>query len=192
VLKEILLLAILTLIILSIVTTTYLVTPIPKISAQTVDKSRPTFSMDGGDSLKGSELQPLSEGPITIKAKVEELKSRGVTLEPYAKTQQPVLTKNKDGYYQLFNNGQYGIWWSKSTGAHEVHGDILTKWRQLGFDKGWLGYPTSDEKDLPEVPTGRYNQFEHGVIAKADGIQASNYPDLADAVRRVKVSDLPS
>lgn len=47
------------------------------------------------------------------------------------------------------------------TGAHEVHGAILDLWASLGFERSRLGYPTSDETDMPG---GRVSHFEHGQI----------------------------
>ncbi|MGH2557533.1 MAG: LGFP repeat-containing protein [Thermomicrobiales bacterium] len=62
-----------------------------------------------------------------------------------------------------FNHFQRGsIFWSPTTGAWEVHGDILGKWASLGWERSWLGYPTSDEQDFPDG--GRANTFQGGAI----------------------------
>jgi uncharacterized protein with LGFP repeats len=53
------------------------------------------------------------------------------------------------------------IFWSPSSGAHEVHGSIATKWRSLGSESGFLGYPMSDEVG---VTGGRASQFQGGNI----------------------------
>jgi hypothetical protein len=65
---------------------------------------------------------------------------------------------------------QYGaIYWSPWTGAHEVHGEIWQTWLNLGGAEygsprnGPLGYPRSDELELPDG-TGRYSHFELGSI----------------------------
>jgi len=122
----------------------------------------------------------LSEGPLAIKKKSQSLISIGFSgiLDPG--TPEPALTKNKDGYYQFFDSGKYGIWWSKETGAHEVHGEILAKWRELGFETGFgLGYPISDQKEFSDIPGTRYNQFQGGVLAwtQIDDV-TSYYPTL--------------
>lgn len=45
-----------------------------------------------------------------------------------------------------FIHCQHGsIYWSPETGAHEVHGAIRDKWGQLHWERGALGYPTTDE-----------------------------------------------
>lgn len=56
------------------------------------------------------------------------------------------------------------IYWSSSTGAFEVHGDIRQKFRDLGGPAGDLGFPTSDEQDIPGVAGGRFNTFENGSL----------------------------
>ncbi|MBD2094064.1 hypothetical protein H6F90_02705 [Trichocoleus sp. FACHB-591] len=64
-----------------------------------------------------------------------------------------------------FNHFEYGsIYWTPRTGAHEVHGDIHAKWASLGYERSWLGYPITDELDLPGYSGGRYSQFEGGYI----------------------------
>ncbi|RMH32515.1 MAG: hypothetical protein D6690_13570 [Nitrospirae bacterium] len=53
------------------------------------------------------------------------------------------------------------IYWSGRTGAHEVHGDIHKKYQDLNGPLGNLGFPTSDEADIPRhADAGRMNTFE--------------------------------
>jgi uncharacterized protein with LGFP repeats len=47
------------------------------------------------------------------------------------------------GVYQMYQGG--AIVWSPATGAHESTGAIRTRYAQLGYETGVLGYPTSDE-----------------------------------------------
>ncbi|PSN14865.1 hypothetical protein C7293_09780 [filamentous cyanobacterium CCT1] len=62
-----------------------------------------------------------------------------------------------------FNHFQGGsIYWTPSTGAHEVHGAIRDKWAELGWERSWLGYPITDEIEFPEG--GRVSSFQHGTI----------------------------
>ena len=57
------------------------------------------------------------------------------------------------------------IYWSQRTGAFEVHGDIRTRYRDMGGPGGELGFPTSDELDIPEeAGAGRFNTFERGSL----------------------------
>lgn len=82
---------------------------------------------------------------------------------------------DRDGrfnHFRAFGGGgsaDKSIYWTPATGAHEVHGDIRDKWAGLGWERGYLGYPTSDEMqmDLPPglpVRSARANHFEQGTI----------------------------
>jgi uncharacterized protein with LGFP repeats len=54
-------------------------------------------------------------------------------------------TGTPDGFGR-FNHFQGGsIYWTPSTGAHEVHGVIRDKWASMGWERSFLGYPISDE-----------------------------------------------
>lgn len=66
------------------------------------------------------------------------------------------------GRYNHFNNGGSSIFWSPETGAQGIWGDIKQKWAELGWERSYLGYPTSDETDFPDG--GRVNSFQHGGI----------------------------
>lgn len=64
-------------------------------------------------------------------------------------------------FFQEYANG--AIYWSRTSGAFEVHGAILDKYRSLGGSSGFLGFPTTDETGTPDQ-RGRYNQFQNGSI----------------------------
>lgn len=66
------------------------------------------------------------------------------------------------GRFNHFNNGTASIYWTPTTGACAVCGDIRKRWESLGWEKSYLGYPTTDEVDFPEG--GRANSFQHGDI----------------------------
>lgn len=53
------------------------------------------------------------------------------------------------------------IYWGPSTGAVEVHGAILDRYRALGASAGALGMPVSDER---AAPGGRETAFQHGIL----------------------------
>ncbi|MCP2291220.1 S-formylglutathione hydrolase FrmB [Nocardia amikacinitolerans] len=71
-----------------------------------------------------------------------------------------VKTPNKDGAVQAFEGGPF--YYSAKTGVHRVHGLILGKYAQLGFENSWLGFPAAEE--LPLKDLGRYSRFEGGNI----------------------------
>lgn len=57
------------------------------------------------------------------------------------------------------------FYWSSGTGAFEVHGDILRKYKDLNGPLGELGFPTSNEINIPSYSgTGRMNTFKNGSI----------------------------
>jgi uncharacterized protein with LGFP repeats len=63
-----------------------------------------------------------------------------------------------------FNHFQGGsIYWTPTTDAHVVHGAIRDEWQREGWERGRMGYPTSDEKALPDGQ-GRVSDFEGGSI----------------------------
>ncbi|MFE6611779.1 PQQ-dependent sugar dehydrogenase [Amycolatopsis sp. NPDC057786] len=50
------------------------------------------------------------------------------------------------------------IYWTPSTGAHAVYGRIRVKWEALGWERGPLGYPATDEMGTPDG-VARFNHF---------------------------------
>ncbi len=70
-------------------------------------------------------------------------------------------TPNKPGAYNHFQGGS--IYWSPTTGAHEVRGAIRDTWSGLGWENSWLGFPTTNELPTPNKP-GAYNHFQGGSI----------------------------
>lgn len=78
------------------------------------------------------------------------------------------------GRYSRFANAT--IYWSPATGAHIVYGGIAQYYSTVGGPQGRLGFPTSDEADLPGAPGARYNTFEHGWVmwyADTGAVEAS-------------------
>jgi uncharacterized protein with LGFP repeats len=63
------------------------------------------------------------------------------------------------GEYVFFEGG--AIYWTQATGAHIVSGPALDAWQAQGWEKGRLGYPTSDAYP---VPGGSRTDFQGGYI----------------------------
>lgn len=93
---------------------------------------------------------------------------RGALLDKYAalRWEQGILgypTSDEyaltDGYSSVFQYGQ--IHWSAATGAHVTTGAIQDRWAASGWQNGDLGYPTTDEQ---QIPTGAVQQFQGGTI----------------------------
>jgi Domain of unknown function (DUF4185)/LGFP repeat len=67
------------------------------------------------------------------------------------------------GRYNHFAGSNGGsVYWTSSTGAHALYGDIRARWKALGWERSPLGYPTSDEY---AIPGGRRNDFVNGAIS---------------------------
>ena len=76
----------------------------------------------------------------------------------------PISTEKRGlkdgGAMQEFQNGR--IYWTSDLGAREIHGDILSKWKELGEENGTLGYPlAAEQKDENDLT---FQQFENGRI----------------------------
>lgn len=71
------------------------------------------------------------------------------------------VTPDGVGRFNHFQGGS--IYWTPSTDAHEVHGAIRDRWASLSWERGFLGYPTSDELSTEDA-SGRYSEFQHGSI----------------------------
>ncbi|MGJ7908960.1 hypothetical protein ACOQFL_21065 [Actinopolyspora sp. H202] len=74
-------------------------------------------------------------------------------------TTDTTATPDNTGQYNHFeNNGS--IYWSEQTGAHTIQGPIYDKWASTNWERGPLGYPTTDTTATPDN-TGQYNHFEN-------------------------------
>ena len=67
------------------------------------------------------------------------------------------------GVYQIFQGGT--AYWSPRSGSHAVPLDLLAEYGNHGYERGHLGYPTSE----PYWDGNRHKQnFEHGVLEKTN------------------------
>ena len=65
------------------------------------------------------------------------------------------------GVYQLYQRG--AIIWSPASGAHYSVGAIRQEWAATGYERGGLGYPTSDEVG-GLINGGVYQLYQRGAI----------------------------
>ena len=77
-----------------------------------------------------------AEQDLTIEQKYEQLGGATGFLGQPVGAEKPAANGGK---YREYKGGS--IYWHPSTGAHELHGDILKKYKLLGADKCFLGYP---------------------------------------------------
>ena len=82
-----------------------------------------------------------------------------------------LVTPDGGGRYNHFTLESSSIYWTPSTGAQPVQGDIRAKWAALGWERGPHGYPRSGERATPNG-RGRYNDFQNGGIYWLPGLGA--------------------
>jgi hypothetical protein len=148
------------------------------------------FSVGAWNFVQKVEAQSKSkfqaQGQAAIKKAYEALAASGMTGTPGG------LQSTGDGFAQFYRNSNgtaaFVIFWKPSTGAHALVGPIMSTYKSEGWHLGDLGYPTSNEKDLTGVTDGRYNQFEHGVIAMVKGKGAQAFPTIQAAVDKLKAA----
>lgn len=128
-------------------------------------------SREGNIANTGSTvLQVFQGGLVYYDPAVGAHEVRGAILQEYAalgyersRIGLPVTDElaapDRVGRFEVFQRGS--IYWSPLTGAHEIEGDIRTKWGSIGYEQSLLGYPTTDEVD---VPGGRQSGFLLGSI----------------------------
>jgi hypothetical protein len=99
-------------------------------------------------------------------------------------------TPDGKGKYVWFNRNASAIYWSPATGAHAVYGLIRQKWSDLGAEKSFLGFPTSDEQDLPK---GRRSTFTGGRVDYSnDGGAVVAYATVPVAARAIQIRGVQS
>lgn len=73
------------------------------------------------------------------------------------------------GAYQNFSKGK--VHWSSKTGAHFTTGKLQQGWAALKWERGYLSYPTSEQKcGLPD--NGCYQSFSGGRVYVSSGTKA--------------------
>ncbi len=70
-------------------------------------------------------------------------------------------TIGRYNHFQKPGDWIHSVYWSPSSGAHEVKGSIRAEWQRLGWEGSWLGYPTSGEK---AIGGGFRSEFQGGNI----------------------------
>ena len=78
-------------------------------------------------------------------------------------------TERGGGRFQHFQDGS--IFWHPHTGSRIVTGAIRDHWAKLGWEQGWLGFPTSEAR---AVADGSRQDFQGGYIIASwrNGVKA--------------------
>ncbi len=93
------------------------------------------------------------------------LKSGGINRWGFPVTNESDIKKGNSVIGKFSEFERATIYWSKKTGAWEVHGDIRTKYMRMKGPLSELGFPTSNEIDIPNFAgAGRMNTFQKGSI----------------------------
>lgn len=71
------------------------------------------------------------------------------------------LPADRGGRFNDFDRGN-SIYFHPAYGAHAIYGAIRTKWRSIGAERSFLGYPVTDEQ--PAANLGRFSAFAGGLI----------------------------
>lgn len=69
------------------------------------------------------------------------------------------LPAARGGVYQVFQGAT--LYWSSSTGAQPVSGGFYQLWASLGWERSFLGYPTSGEL---RADNGVFQRFQGGTL----------------------------
>lgn len=70
-------------------------------------------------------------------------------------------TPDNSGRYVHFQHGS--IYWTPQLGAITVPADIVGHWGTIGYERGDLGYPVADAK---EINGGLVQEFQHGIVTR--------------------------
>ncbi|MEZ4685513.1 MAG: hypothetical protein R3B47_05465 [Bacteroidia bacterium] len=107
---------------------------------------------------QAQDLSCIRQGQV-IGAILAKYKQLGAC-KSFLKAPKTKELKTPDGVGR-FNHFEGGsIYWTPQTGAHEVHGAIRSKWESMGWERSFLGYPTTDE--VKKVDGTCYSKFQGG------------------------------
>jgi aldose sugar dehydrogenase len=101
-----------------------------------------------------------------------------------------MYTLGKDATLVIFESG--AIYRNSLTGTHEIHGSIFEKWKSMGAERSFLGYPITDEMPLSEG-RGAIHYFQGGAIVftKETGALAIQSKDFTDYFQYNNTQELP-
>ena len=88
------------------------------------------------------------------------------------------VTPDGVGRFGVFEGGS--LYWTASTGGRAVSGAIRDAWAATGWERGWLRYPTSDVRTLPDR-VGRFATFQGGSVYWSPSTGAHGVPPAVRA-----------
>ena len=78
-------------------------------------------------------------------------------------------TPDGRGIYNAFQNGS--LYWTPQTLGHGILLGVRDEWARLGYERGWLGYPTSDTRPNGALCPGSMSTRSN--MAKSSGARAT-------------------
>lgn len=87
------------------------------------------------------------------------------------------VTPDGFGRYNHFQNGS--IYYSPRTGAQEIHGAIRNQWASMGWERSYLGYPTTGVMPV-SGSTDQVSYFERGSIRQTGSSATAVIPASVD------------
>jgi uncharacterized protein with LGFP repeats len=134
-----------------------------------------SFGSEAGSLMQLGRIAPsdncytsgASKGRLIMPSVIGDIRDKWISLGgPQSFLGNPLTdetpTPDGRGRFNHFEGGS--IYWTPTTGAHEVHGAIRDKWASMGWERSSLGYPLSDETPTSDG-VGRFNNFQRGQIA---------------------------
>lgn len=119
-------------------------------------------------AVKGGTVQRFESGLVYSNGKTAN-EVHGAILTRYAAggwenglglpTTSESVTPDQRGRYNHFEGGS--VYWTATTGAHVVKGDVKKVWSAAGWEAGRVGYPTSDA--IATRDGGSVQRFERGL-----------------------------
>ncbi len=124
-------------------------------------RARPAIKVKPKTPRRVTPKNPLQVATLAINAKFND--QGGLKGWLKKATTSVKQCPDKVGYYRHHAGGS--IYYSPANGAHAVKGAIRLLWSQQGWERGDLGYPTTDEERGRNAEgEGRFTHFEGGGI----------------------------
>jgi uncharacterized protein with LGFP repeats len=152
-------------------------------------------SVGGEYSVPGGTAQNFQNGRIYYSPLTGAHAVHGAILDRYLvaggplgrlglPTTDELTTPDGLGRFNHFiGSGGSSIYWTPATGAHEVQGVIRAHWAARGWERGPLGYPTTDETATPDG-VGRFNHFTGTAGSSIYWTPARGAHDVRGAIRQ--------
>ncbi|WP_109527963.1 MULTISPECIES: LGFP repeat-containing protein [Nocardia] len=135
-------------------------------TARSAESATATTGPDStGESTEQTKIPTQGGTEVTVSGDIyEKYVAAGGPTGPLGAPMQAQENGPDDGEYQDFVGGT--IYEANEGDPHIVWGEIRTAWEGTGGANGTLGYPTSDETD---IPGGKQSTFTGGTITWVDG-----------------------